>query len=55
MPFALGSWLSLVPASLTVVLILVRASLEDKTLHEELEGYPEYAARTRSRIVPGVW
>ncbi len=55
MPFALGSWLSLVPASLTVVLILVRASLEDKTLHEELEGYTEYAARTRYRIVRGIW
>ena len=55
MPFALGSWLSLVPASLMVVLLLVRTSLEDKMLHEELEGYTEYAARTRYRIVPGVW
>jgi protein-S-isoprenylcysteine O-methyltransferase Ste14 len=54
-PLALGSWLSLIPASLMAVLLVVRTALEDKTLHEELEGYPEYAARTRYRIVPGVW
>lgn len=55
MPLALGSWLSLIPASLMVVLLVIRTALEDKTLHGELEGYPEYAARTRYRIVPGVW
>ncbi|NNG16348.1 MAG: isoprenylcysteine carboxylmethyltransferase family protein [Gemmatimonadales bacterium] len=55
MPLALGSWLSLIPASLMVVLLVVRTALEDQTLHEELEGYTEYAARTRYRIVPGAW
>ena len=55
MPLALGSVLSLIPASLMVVLLVIRTVLEDKTLREELEGYPEYAARTRYRIVPGVW
>ena len=55
LPLALGSWLSLIPALLMVVLLLVRTALEDETLHEELEGYPEYAARTRHRIVRGVW
>ena len=29
--------------------------LEDKTLHDELLGYKEYAARVRYRLLPGVW
>ena len=37
------------------LLLLVRTGLENKTLHEELDGYAEYAARTHYRIVPGVW
>jgi protein-S-isoprenylcysteine O-methyltransferase Ste14 len=55
MPLALGSWVSLIPTSLMVLLLLVRTALEDKTLHEELEGYAEYAAQTPYRIVPGMW
>jgi protein-S-isoprenylcysteine O-methyltransferase Ste14 len=41
--------------ALTVPLYVLRTALEDRTLHEELEGYGEYAARTRYRLVPGVW
>ncbi len=32
-----------------------RTALEDRTLHEELPGYAEYAAQVRYRLVPGVW
>ena len=28
---------------------------EDKTLHEELEGYAAYARQTRFRLLPGIW
>jgi protein-S-isoprenylcysteine O-methyltransferase Ste14 len=37
------------------LLLVIRTALEDKTLHEELSGYPEYAQQTRYRLVPGVW
>jgi protein-S-isoprenylcysteine O-methyltransferase Ste14 len=37
------------------VLIIVRTNLEDKTLLAELDGYKEYAARVRYRLLPGVW
>ena len=54
-PLALGSRWGLVPAALMNVLLIVRTVLEDRTLHRELPGYPEYAAKTRHRLIPGVW
>jgi protein-S-isoprenylcysteine O-methyltransferase Ste14 len=36
-------------------LFVIRTALEDRTLHEELDGYPEYARQTRYRLIPGVW
>jgi protein-S-isoprenylcysteine O-methyltransferase Ste14 len=54
-PFLLGSWWALIPMILTVPLYVLRTALEDKTLHEELDGYAEYAQRTRYRLLPGVW
>ena len=55
LPLALGSRLGLIPAALLAVLMVVRTVFEDRTLHGELPGYPEYAAATRHRLVPGVW
>jgi protein-S-isoprenylcysteine O-methyltransferase Ste14 len=54
-PLALGSLPALVPALLIACGILVRTVLEDRTLHAELPGYPEYAAKVRWRLVPGVF
>ncbi len=54
-PFLLGSWWSLVPAALSVVGIIIRTALEDRTLQKELDGYQAYAERVRYRLVPGVW
>lgn len=54
-PFALGSLWALLPSGMAVVLYILRTALEDRTLHEELEGYREYAQHTRYRLVPGIW
>jgi protein-S-isoprenylcysteine O-methyltransferase Ste14 len=54
-PLSLGSWYSYVPASLIVVLFIVRTALEDKTLKADLPGYAEYVAKVRFRLLPGVW
>ena len=51
----LGSWWSLVPVIPVIVLILRRTVIENRFLHQQLEGYREYAARVRYRLVPGVW
>ena len=50
-----GSLWSLIPAALTVVAIVVRTALEDRTLIEELPGYADYTRRVRYRLLPGIW
>jgi protein-S-isoprenylcysteine O-methyltransferase Ste14 len=54
-PLILASRWAFVPAALTVVLSLLRTVLEDRTLHEELAGYVEYARAVRYRWLPGLW
>jgi protein-S-isoprenylcysteine O-methyltransferase Ste14 len=54
-PLALGSYWAFAPAGLGVVVLVVRTVLEDRMLQNELEGYRDYAARVRYRLVPGVW
>ena len=55
MPFALGSLWACIPMALLVVNLFVRTALEDRTLQNELEGYKDYAARVRYRLLPGIW
>jgi protein-S-isoprenylcysteine O-methyltransferase Ste14 len=52
---ALGSLWTLIPAILIVITIIIRTALEDKTLHEKLPGYSEYAKKVRYRLIPGIW
>ena len=51
----LGSWWALIPVGLGTLGFVVRTVLEDTTLQNELEGYKEYAARVRYRLLPGIW
>jgi protein-S-isoprenylcysteine O-methyltransferase Ste14 len=52
---ALESLWALIPAVMIVIVLVVRTSLEDRTLLTELPGYAEYARRTRFRLLPGLW
>jgi protein-S-isoprenylcysteine O-methyltransferase Ste14 len=54
-PLVLGSYWTFIPAVLTVLLLLVRTSLEDHTLQAELPGYAEYTQKVQSRLIPGIW
>jgi len=54
-PSLLGSWIGLAMAALFVMLLAVRAVLEERTLAEELEGHRDYAQHVRYRFVPLVW
>jgi protein-S-isoprenylcysteine O-methyltransferase Ste14 len=54
-PLALGSLWAFTAAGLIACLLIVRTALEDRTLLEELDGYQEYAARVRHRLLPGIW
>jgi len=54
-PLIIGSVVGLIPAGIACFLLLIRTSLEDKTLHSELNGYAEYTERVRYRLFPGIW
>jgi protein-S-isoprenylcysteine O-methyltransferase Ste14 len=54
-PLILGSRWAFLPLALTVAVIVIRTALEDRTLHEELDGYRLYAGRVRYRLFPGLW
>jgi len=55
MPAALGSRYALFLSLFLTALLIVCTWLEDRTVHAELEGYPDYARQTRYRLIPGIW
>jgi protein-S-isoprenylcysteine O-methyltransferase Ste14 len=52
---ALDSWLSAAIGVLYSGLIVRRVVFEDAFLRTNLDGYAEYAARVRYRLIPGAW
>jgi protein-S-isoprenylcysteine O-methyltransferase Ste14 len=55
MPFFLDSLWTLIGVAGGIAVIIIRTAIEDRTLHAELEGYREFASRTRYRLLPGIW
>jgi protein-S-isoprenylcysteine O-methyltransferase Ste14 len=55
LPPLLGSWWGLAVAPLFIILIGIRAIMEERMLAAELEGYSDYAARVRYRLIPHFW
>jgi protein-S-isoprenylcysteine O-methyltransferase Ste14 len=51
----LGSWWGLVGVLGLAVLLGLRIQIEEKTLRAGLQGYGDYAARVRYRLIPLVW
>jgi protein-S-isoprenylcysteine O-methyltransferase Ste14 len=54
-PLIIGSMFGLIPAGIVVILLFIRTALEDRTLHNELDGYSDYAGNVRYRLLPWVW
>jgi protein-S-isoprenylcysteine O-methyltransferase Ste14 len=54
-PLILGSLWGFIPSVVSIFLTLIRTSLEDKTLINELDGYSDYTYRTRYRLLPYIW
>ncbi|RLA20581.1 MAG: isoprenylcysteine carboxyl methyltransferase [Gammaproteobacteria bacterium] len=54
-PFFLDSIWSIIPALFLTIILVIRTTLEDKTLQDELKGYREYAKRVQYRLFPGLW
>jgi len=54
-PLLFGSLWSIIPICLSIILLITRTNLEDKTLKNELKGYLEYSNKTRYKIIPHIW
>jgi protein-S-isoprenylcysteine O-methyltransferase Ste14 len=54
-PVMLGSLWALIPAVLLTALTIVRTTLEDRTLREELPGYADYIDQVPYRLIPFIW
>jgi protein-S-isoprenylcysteine O-methyltransferase Ste14 len=54
-PVFLDSQWALIPALVFCAILVLRTSLEDRTLQMELPGYREYAQKVRFRLLPGIW
>jgi protein-S-isoprenylcysteine O-methyltransferase Ste14 len=52
---ALGSIWTLIPATVALIITVIRTTLEDRTLQDELPGYRDYAQRVRYRLIPGIF
>jgi len=55
MPILLDSVWAFVPTVLLFGVVILRTSLEDRTLQAELPGYEEFAQKIRYRLFPGIW
>jgi len=55
MPLLLDSAWAYLPALVLIAFFVLRTSLEDRFLQENLPGYREYAQKVRYRLLPGVW
>ncbi|RVD72212.1 MAG: isoprenylcysteine carboxylmethyltransferase family protein [Mesorhizobium sp.] len=51
----LGSWWGLASVLFFIVLLAVRIFIEERTLRTGLQGYDDYAANVRYRLIPLVW
>lgn len=51
----LGSLYGFITAVATLIILVIRTWLEDRTLAAELDGYPEFRDRTKYRLFPFIW
>ncbi len=55
LPLIIGSGMGLFIVLPLIIMMVIRTSLEDKTLQKELDGYAEYAKRVKYKLIPYVW
>jgi protein-S-isoprenylcysteine O-methyltransferase Ste14 len=54
-PIALGSLWGLIPAMLSVIILLVRIEFEEEMLIKGMEGYEDYQSRVKYKLIPGIY
>jgi len=55
LPLITTSKWSIIPTIVAIFLLIIRTSLEDKTLQNELDGYTKYTQKVRKKLLPFVW
>jgi protein-S-isoprenylcysteine O-methyltransferase Ste14 len=51
----LGSWWGVIFAFVLIGILCIRIPIEEKVLRAGLQGYDEYVAQVRYRLIPHVW
>ena len=54
-PLILNSRWAFAPAMATAAITVLRTALEDRTLHNELNGYADYSRLVKYKLVPAIW
>ena len=54
-PIALGSLISLIPAAVAFIAILLRIKFEEKMLIKGMNGYEDYRTRVKYKIIPKIY
>jgi len=58
-PIALGSLWGLIPALLSVLMLVIRIEFEEEMLLKGMEGYEDYQSRVKYKLIPrvylGIW
>jgi len=54
-PLLLGSWYGVLLGPILVVIVAIRALLEERLLRKKLKGYDIYMAQVKYRLIPYVW
>lgn len=51
----LGSYAAALMVTVPIGILILRLTIEERVLGQKLEGYGAYAAKVRSRLIPGIW
>lgn len=55
LPIALGSLWGLLPAVLAVLALVLRIKFEEEMLLKGMDGYADYQARVKYKLIPGIY
>jgi len=55
LPIALGSWISLIPAIIGVISLIIRIKFEEEMLIKGMDGYDEYRTRVKYKLIPKIY
>jgi protein-S-isoprenylcysteine O-methyltransferase Ste14 len=54
-PIALGSWISLIPAAVAALCLVIRIGFEEEMLVKGMDGYEDYQTRVNYKLIPGIF